>query len=656
MRIPMIAAGVIGGLLFMASGDAFGHGGTYRGPGDTVPPGSGDGPGTGGGGSGPVTGNPGGPNTPGPGGGPVTPGGGVGGPGGGSGGTRGPTTGGGRGSKKNAGGEGFEQWQFWWENNKDRYLDLRSRLGTGVVQSGSTGFLTGMGRKEAASTSKRPTSEEVNQNIVPVLKTMLLDDDADVVDSSVLALARIVRTDSAALVFEDIKRTLSNNNPTVKQAAVLSLGVLGSKEGIPLLIQIMHDTPEGRKLLDERNKIQNLPRAFAAIALGYIGAPETIEVLTEVIVKNANTEIDLRSAAILSLGLFDEGREEIVQFLVGLMKDTKMDRTTRAQIPVTLARLGEVAQPALPELLKEARAKKTDIRMQESCIIALGQLGRPEDDTVLEALYGLVEEGSNPQARHFALISLAQIGGQAAKDRDANGALLSKMNKFLLKELTKPKKKTHSPWAAISLALLGREYPDTAADRVTLTTKIMEEFDSSNNPSHKAGMAIALGLLNATSAAPSIYKELLDTHDSNLKGYLAVSLGMMRFTDALDTLRRLVLENKDPKMRLQVATSLGLMGDVEAVPLLLTALKEARTLGVISSMAKALGLIGDKNALPDLYALAQDSAAPGLARAFSCVAIGLIGEKTDLPWNCPLSEHTNYRTVVPALYEVLDIL
>ena len=657
MKTPIIAASVVGSLLFLATSDVFGHGGSYRGPGDTVPPGEGAGPGTGGPGTGgPTTPGPGGPSTPGPGGGPVPPGGGVGGPGGSGGASRGPTTGGGRGGKKNAGGEGYEQWQFWWENNKDRYLDLRARLGSNVVQSGSTGFLTGMGRKESASTSKRPTAEEVNQNIIPVLKALMGEDDADIVDSAVLALGRMVRSDSAGLVLEDIKGALRNGNPTVKQSAVLSLGVLGSKEAIPVLIQIMNDTQEGRSLLDERSKIQDLQRAFAAISLGFIGAQETIEALTKVITSEKNSEIDLRSSAILALGLFKEGREEIVQFLVGQLKDKSMDRTTRAQIPISLGRLGEVAEPALPELLKEARGKKTDIRMQESCIIALGQLSKPEDKEVIDALYEIIEEGKQPQGRHFSFIALSQIGGLAAKDPETHAALLAKLNKFLLTELTKPKKKTHSPWAAMALALLGREYADTAEDRLTMINKIQEGFDSSNNPSYKAGMAVALGLLNATSSGKSIYDALLDTHDSNLRGYLAVSLGMMRHTDALETLRRLVLENKDPKMRLQVATALGLMGDVDAVPLLVDALKSAKTLGVISSMAKALGLIGDKNALPGLYELATDSKAPGLARAFSCVAIGLIGEKTDLPWNTPLSEHTNYRTVVPSLYEILDIL
>src|SRR5690606_14307459 len=128
-----LAASALGGM-FLFAGDLSGHGGSYRGPGDTVPPGEGAGPGTGGPtGGGPTTPGPGGPTTPGPGGGPQTPGSGPGAPGTGGGGPRGPVTAGGGGGKKNRPGEGFEQWQFWWENNKDRYLDLRTRLGEGAV-------------------------------------------------------------------------------------------------------------------------------------------------------------------------------------------------------------------------------------------------------------------------------------------------------------------------------------------------------------------------------------------------------------------------------------------------------------------------------------------------------------------------------------------
>src|SRR5690606_6949992 len=142
--------------------------------------------------------------------------------------------------------------------------------------------------------------------LVPVLKGVLGEDDADIVDSAVLALGRMVKTESAALVLEEVKGALGNKNQTVKHSAVLSLGLLGSVDAVPTLIEILNDSDAGRKLLDERGSIQSLERAFAAVALGYIGAPETVDVLIKAIKDNGNSEIDIRSMSILSLGMFNE--------------------------------------------------------------------------------------------------------------------------------------------------------------------------------------------------------------------------------------------------------------------------------------------------------------------------------------------------------------
>ncbi|MBI4879289.1 MAG: HEAT repeat domain-containing protein [Planctomycetes bacterium] len=657
MNRLIVAAMVLGGLLFLAGGDATGHGGVYRGPGDTVPPTDGPGPGTGGpNNGGPVTPGPGGVNTPGGTRGPVTPGAGPIGPGGGGSGPRAPITGQGLTGKRGGRGEGYEQWQFWWESNKDRYLDLRARLGENTVVSGSAGFLTGMGRKEPAATSRRPTADEVNRRLLPLLRGVLTEKDAEVVDSAVLAIGRTVRAGSAALVLEDIKQVLASEQDTPQQSAILALGVLGSRDAVPWLVEIMNDTPQGRKLLNRTGAIQTLQRSFAAVSLGFIGSPGTVALLEDCIGKNGNNEIDLRSSAILALGLFKEGKEDIVQYLVGLLRDKGLDRTTRAQIPITLGRLGKPAAVAVPQLLKEARSQTTDVRMQESCVIALGLLGNPEDREVLDALYGLIEEGRNQQARHFAFIALAQIGGRAAPDPEAHEELLNRLNRFLMKELASPKIKTHQPWAALALALLGRDYSETSHDRAQITAKVAEAFDSSNNAHYQSAFAIALGLLNATPYGETLYKRLLDTSDTNLKGYLAVSLGMMRYTRSLETLRNLVLDNRDEKMRLQVATALGLMADVEAVGTLIDGLRTTKTLRIVSSMASALGLIGDKSAIASLEEIITDRNLPGLTRGFACVAVGLIGEKTELPWNEPLSANANYRTVIPSLYEIVDIL
>lgn len=656
MKKLVLAASVTGSLLFLTTGDLSGHGGVYRGPGDNVPPAAGGGPGTGGPNTGgPTTPGPGGPTTPGGGRGPQTPGGGPGVPGGG-GAPRGPVTGVGR--KKNAGGEGYEQWQFWWEYNKERYLDLRERLGSSTASSGSIGFLTGTGRKNAGSTSQRPNAGEVNERIVPVLKSVLGSDDADIVDSAVLSLGRIVRADSASLVLEDIRTTLKNSNVTVKQSTILALGVLGAKESVPSLIEIMNDSSEGRQILGERNAVQDLQRAFAAVSLGYIGAPEAIEALKSAVTGNSDSETDLRSAAITALGLFEQEKEGITKFLLDLLKDDKMERVTRAQIPVALGRLGAVA--AVPELLRIVNSRREkDLRLEESCVIALGMLSEPQDAEVLKALQDLIEESNNEQARHFSFIALSQIASKAATDKDADryeGLLSDLVNKFLLKELAKPKKKTHQPWAGLSLALLGRDLDKNSNLRTTITQKMLETFEESNNPDYKAGFAVGLGLLEAIGAGPAIAEVMNDTHDLELKGYLALSLGMMRYTDSLADLRNLVLDNRDPKMRLQISTALGLMGDVQAVPMLLEALKNAETLFVISSLARSIGLIGDRSAIEPLQELVTDERAPGLGRAFACVALGLLGEKTNVPWNTKVTENANYRTVVPFLYEIADIL
>lgn len=657
MKKLVMAASVAGSLL-IGGGDLFGHGGVYRGPGDVVPPSEGGGPGTGGPNTGgPVTPGPTGPSTPGGGRGPQTPGGPAG-PGGGGAGPRGPVTPAGGLGKKVQRGEGFEAWPFWWEYNKDRYLNLRERLAKTGNVTGNAGFLTGLGRKAEADSANRPSETEVLTQMVPTLVSVLGENEADIVDSAVLAIARMVRADSASAVLDSIKEALGNTNVSVKQSAILSLGVLGSKEAIPVLAEILADSAEGRSLLKERNKIQDLQRAFAAISLGYIGAPESIAVLREAIEKNDNADIDIRSAAILALGLFDEGKEEIVPFLMELLQDEKLDRTTRAQVPVSLGRLGEVAYPAVNELLKLLKGRKTDIRLEESSVLALGQLAGPADEKVVETLIDLIKESNNEQARHFSFIALAQIAGRAAKDTDQYQKVIDEVvQKFLLRELAKPEKVTHTPWAGLSLALIGREMGENDSLRITIISKLQEAFAEQNNPSYKSAFAVGLGLLNAGGEpAKDIYTEMLDTNNLELKGYLALSLGMQNYSEAAETLNGLVLDNRDPKMRLQVATALGLMGDKNALKTLLDALKGAETLNVISSLAKAIGLIGDREAIQPLVDLIQDERAPMLARAFGCVALGLVGEKTSLPWNVKMTENANYRTVLAPLYEIADIL
>ena len=652
-RRELLLAGLVCMLLLFAAAEASGHGGTYRGP----PGGDGSTPG------------PGGPNSGGP---PPGPGTGTGGlppglltfnPPNGNKGPRG--SGRARGRKKRVGDEGFEQWHFWWEQNKDGFLELRSRLvsspgafGGGRIESGSNGFLNGAGRREVTRRTSQVTAAEAEQKLLPVLRSVLSEDNPEIVDSAVLAMARMTRIDGGAAesVLAEIKAALTSKHASVRQSAVLSLGVLGRFEAVPLLIEVMNDSRRGREALGV-STVQSLSRAFAAFSLGLIGEPRSIRSLCRVIESQPDSEVDVRSAALLALGLFANGRDEVVPFLLEQLNNRQMDRLTRAQIPISLGRLGTAAEPAVPALLKELRSKKSDICVRESCVIALGQLGRLDDEDVLNLLFDTVLEGRQAQERHFALIALAEIGARAAAQDVATASeTLNRLSVFLLRQLTDSKRGTHLPWAAISTALLGRELEPGTPTRITMETKLLEAFEGTNNPTHKAGVAVALGLLKVNSAGNSLYKELNESRDSYLRGYLAVSLGMLQFEGAREGMRALLLGNEDPQLRFQVATALGLMADRKAVEALLDTLQDAQTLAEVSSVSTVLGLIGDRSVVNELSTLVTDKGANSMARAFACVAIGLIGEKSSLPWNAPLSTHGNYRTSVSALYEVLDIL
>jgi HEAT repeat protein len=98
------------------------------------------------------------------------------------------------------------------------------------------------------------------------------------------------------------------------------------------------------------------------------------------------------------------------------------------------------------------------------------------------------------------------------------------------------------------------------------------------------------------------------------------------------------------------------MGDPEAVDVLIQTLQSSQTLGVSSAVAKALGLIGDSSAIDPLKQIATDKSMGDITRAFACVALGMVCEKTSLPWNARISADNNYRARVPAIDEVLDIL
>ncbi|MBI4879322.1 MAG: HEAT repeat domain-containing protein [Planctomycetes bacterium] len=629
MKSILAGAAVLGAVLALA-GDLEAHGGMYRGPGPSIGP-----PGTGGG---PVTPGGGGPTTPGGGGGPAT------GAGGGA------FTGG-----RRAVGPDYSGWETWWNFNKHAYLNLRARLG-------SRYSITGLGRDGVAAEilpageSPRPSFSELEQEVLPVLRALLSEDDPDIVDSAVLALARVTPASRASLVFDDIVGALQHPERSVKQAAILGLGVLGHGLAVPLLIEILQDSREGRRLLRLTQEVDEIQRAMAAVALGYLSDARALPALQDAFARSTDAKVDLKASCILALGLYQEARFEILPFLLEELENTRSADVIRAQIPIAIARHGEAARPALPLLLRTAQSRKTPAFVRQSCVVALGRLAVPEDAEVIEALRECAEKTDDQVTWHFAFIALGEIGARAAADPARHAQVLDEVGKFLLRHLVRPRNTSQLPWSATACALVGRSCAEGSEARKLFADKLGDVWSETRNPSQRAALAIALGLLEARSMGPALLAELSDSGDLGVKGALAEALGLMGFEQGAPELKRLLAEVNDADYRVQLATGLGLLGDLEVSGLLVKELESARTLWVTSSVAKALGNVGDRSALPPLLDLLKKKRRPGLARAFGAVALGLIGEKLALPWNARVTVGSNYIAAYHTQSEIMDIL
>ncbi len=633
----------------LAATPVFAHGGQYKGPSD-----AGGGNSASGGTVAPPT-NPGGAAAPGPGAGTA-----------GAATSTGAGTSGGRGSRGGSGrtsattgagtlsdAKGFEVWEFWWENNKDRFLNLKDRLISNTTVSGGTGALTGRGRKVTQGSSRRPSDAMIENEVIPALLELVKQSqDRDILDSAILALGRTTKPGNADQIVDAAMPLLAHSELSVQSSTALTLGVLGSPKATEALKNVLQDNSDGRRLTGG-GSVHWLVRAFSALSLGLIGDADSMATLQDVVVRLGDKDKDIKVCAIVALGLVGEDlADDAADFLVEQLADKRMDPLIASYIPTSLGKLN--ATKAVGPLLNVFTDRDSDNLLVQSAAIGLGQLAGIENDGVVEALLDYVKEGKDQQSRHFSLISLAQIGARdedVASHAEAHEAITGQLGKEIQ---GKGKSKDHRSWAALAGAIYSRSQEASQPDFIT---RIKAAYTKESNPSFKSSFAVALGLLNDYASAEDIFNDFKKRKETDFRGYASIALGFMNYTDASDALRGLS-QNKGttPTLRLQAATGLGLMSDTQAVGTLIETLKTASTLGVSSAVAKALGLIGDRDSIGPLKEVATDESQQKLTRAFACVALGIVGEKTDLPWNAVISANNNYRAKTPSIEEVLDIL
>jgi hypothetical protein len=660
------------------TGSAFAHGGQYRGPGDVVPPNPG--------GGGPKTPGPGGPSTPGPGGpstpgpsGPSTPGpsgpttGGPSGPGA----SRGPTTG----PKGIQLDDDLTQWQFWWEFNKDPYIRLKEAIHAGGPASGGDLVFIGVTKRGEAKDVMKP-SETEKKELLPTLKRALdgSGDDRDITSSCMVAMAKIGMD---VKILDEFKKRLTSKDQEIREVAALAMGISQMKEAVDAyLVPVVEDNQKGRELTG-RSEVDDRTRSFACYGLGLIAyavndadvKARCFTTLKKVLEDERIVSRNIKIAAINGLRLMhtqpqDEKQKKLLDDCIDTLwsyysKDLGQgEQQIQSHVPPAIATLlgrgGDTTGKFKDVLAGElSNDKKRATTIYQSAALALGQLVQSKEENSKDEKYSKVlqkyyEDGKEPQARYFALMSLGLIGGEDNKA-------------FLLKALDKGKKAIEKPWAAMALgvqafhrnqALGANATPDR-----TLADALRNELKTNSTPGTIAAMAIALGLSRSVDAETDLV-ELLQKFKSQdeVAGYLSIGLALMGATKAIEDIKVIVKNSvRRPDLLKQAAIALGKLGDKEVTTLLQTILAEDdQNLAKLSAVASALAFIGDRRSIEPLKKMLFDESLTPLSRAFAAVALGGVADKEDLPWNSKIGVGLNYRASVETLTNrqsgILDIL
>ena len=567
-------------------------------------------------------------------------------------------------------------WEYWWEFNKDRFLNLRAKVQSTGPGTDVNSILIGLNGAErrAPSMVNEPT---VRDRILPALHAAAGGSpDVDLLTGSMIAIARIGRdvNGAAAALFT---AHLGAPSQEVAETAAISFGILKDPAALEELIPaLMFDEAAGRALVGNR-EVPARSRAFAAYAAGLIGSASTdpavqalaAEMLLRLLETDRSAVQDLRVAAVLGLGLIHPVEPRLAEKIAGVLSQRlesgQDDALVLAHHPTTLAKVlrdspagSPARERALDQMLRltQPRAKAHGL-VRQSAVMALGMLARPQDPRSVEifkALSEMRENGSEMQAKNFSSIAMAYLAA-AAPDFDSAENRMP-VTRFLLDNLRKSDT-SYEAWSALSLGVLGFLQHEQSRETPPLVYEAMlAKFESARAPDLLGACAIGLGLLHHGGAAERIAAKMDRIEERGFLGYAAIGLGLLGAQEQGPRLLKMLNEQRrDPELMRQVAIGLGLLGDVSVRATLHELLAPADgsrvSLAVLAASAVAIGFVGDARSVDPLLGLLGDRDHMALARAFSAVALGLLADKEWLPWNAPLSEDLNYAAAVSTLIE-----
>jgi HEAT repeat protein len=159
--------------------------------------------------------------------------------------------------------------------------------------------------------------------------------------------------------------------------------------------------------------------------------------------------------------------------------------------------------------------------------------------------------------------------------------------------------------------------------------------------------------------ANALKRCLKEVKDDTWRGYFATALGLMGEKSAIGEIQELVKNaTRRPELLRETAIALGLLGDKSVLDTLVKILtdKDNKTLAVQAAVATALGYVGDYRAIKPLgeSLIDKDKLLSAESRAFAAVALGIVCDKEDFPWNFKISTDLNYTATTATLNDQIS--
>jgi HEAT repeat protein len=558
----------------------------------------------------------------------------------------------------------YENWLFWWNYNKDEFLNLKAAIKAMERKESTKTSAHAFGRAGSRNRNETqaPTEKEIEEKIVPALQKIISFKDIhpDIRGGAIIALSRCGGGLAYVKDFFDVAKHGSGEDRLVQESAILALGILQIKN------------PEIRDfligLVDNRS-VQPRARCFAALSLGLLkdNSPETFAALERCLDGRESTP-DVPVCALLSIGLIGDAKKVpdlISWYESGAYGRNKFGDLEKAYV---IAALGKIEDPSALKTIDSVLRKKDNLT-RRSAFIALGQiLPKAPADVQLEYMKkfpALLKGEGDTTAKNFGVISVGRIGGQDNATDPVRKAALA----ILLDQFDKGSKTLERPYAALALGILAFQGDTESTKPADLKYQVMDvlrkDLESMKGDKTALGAnAIALGLVGEKDAQTvKLLTSILADRgvEKKLRGNAAVALGLIGDNAARDAILTALEERQDRDLRVETAVAAGLLGDSKAVEKLVEILTDPKASQfVLGSVALALGQIGDRRAFDPMLKILEPEKVggvyPDLTRALVAVSLGQISDRSDYRVLYRISKDINYRASVPALDEILTIL